>query len=78
MKINRYLVLAISFVGMLLGVILLYVGIFQRMHLLTYVGIGIVVFFLVFRIVFCRCQHCNRFLGKNRGNHCPYCGKPLD
>jgi len=43
--------------------------------ILIAVGMAAMVGALVFRIVFYRCPHCGRYLDRNSGKYCQYCGK---
>lgn len=30
---------------------------------------------VIFQIIFYRCPHCGKYLGRTTGRHCPYCGE---
>ena len=41
---------------------------------------GVVVMFscLIPDILFNKCPHCGKHLGRNSGDYCQFCGKPID
>ena len=67
-KLRNALLIAGFFI-MLLGYLWVPVGIF-----------GVVVTFssLVPHFLYNKCPHCGRQLGRNEGDFCQFCGKPLD
>ena len=42
------------------------------------IGIGLIFLAVLIHIIFYRCPHCRRFLSRNTGRFCPYCGEDMD
>lgn len=64
----------------ILGLILALVGLNHDHENRLLVGIGFAVMFasIVFRLVFCRCPHCDHLVGGISEEFCPHCGKKLN
>lgn len=50
-------------------------GAAMEKSILIALGMTAMVGALIFRIVFYRCPHCGRYLDRNSGKYCQYCGK---
>ena len=42
-----------------------------------WIGGGIMIAGIVFHLIFYRCPHCRRYLFRNNGEFCQFCGKSL-
>lgn len=47
-------------------------------EVIFYLGIAIILAGLIFRIVFYRCPHCEKYLDRSTGEYCPHCGKKVN
>ena len=46
--------------------------------IVKFIGMGILIVAVLLHVIFYRCPHCNRFLSKNTGKFCPYCGENME
>ena len=55
-------------------------GAILELYVLEFIGLGLALLGAVLTLIFHRCPHCGRFLGKHVGfpAYCPHCGEPLD
>ena len=42
------------------------------------IGCAVVFSGLIFNFLFNKCPHCDRQLGRNEGDFCQFCGRPLE
>ena len=73
-KTVRYVYMA----ALLLGALIIFLGIQVERRGVCAAGTAVVLLAMAGHIVFSRCPHCGRYLGRAWGDHCPYCGKPFD
>lgn len=71
-QVNRLFFL-ILLAGAAIGVI----GTLSEIAVVSIIGMVTMVGSLLFKVIFYRCPHCRRFLDRNTGDFCPYCGKEL-
>lgn len=75
--------LCIHYLACFLGAVIMMTGCYISqsfiLHPLVYLGIVILAFGLVWRILFIKCPHCSSGLynWRSASSHCPDCGKEL-
>ena len=62
----------------LLAVILICLGSFMQSRILCFVGIIVAFIATIFWIVFGRCPHCGKYLGRGNEKYCPGCGGKIE
>ena len=60
----------------IVGVVIMLLGIFHEP--LVIVGAIITISSLIPHILFNKCPHCGKQLGRNEGEFCQFCGKHID
>ena len=53
-------------------------AIFFSSEFLIFIGLGIMVSSIIYHLIFYRCPHCGKYLYRNNGDFCQYCGKNLN
>ena len=72
------LLMRIVFIALaILGTVLLSIGKSRDIDVMFWLGLIIVVADCIVILIFNRCPHCKRYLGKSYGGYCPHCGKKL-
>ena len=72
MKLKLVNIIFILAVGV--GAIVSGIGSTYNMQWLAFLGIAIMCGGLIVNVMYYRCPHCNNYLGRSRGEFCPYCG----
>ena len=70
-----------SFIGIVMlavGAAIGYIGAYIEIFLLVGIGLALMIFSLIWRVIFYRCPHCNKYLDRSSGEFCPYCGKEVN
>jgi hypothetical protein len=62
----------------LLGLAVFAVGLFADSTIISVIGVAVIISAVIFHVIFYRCPCCGRYLGKNIGGFCQYCGEKLD
>lgn len=60
---------------LILGILIMVFSVYRES--LRYIGAAVVFSCLIPEFLFNKCPHCGRYLGKNSGRFCQFCGKPL-
>ena len=53
-------------------------GVLAAIHLLTTIGVVVMLCGLGFQLLFYRCPHCGKYLDRSTGPFCPHCGRSID
>ena len=53
-------------------------GVLAEIHLLTTIGVVVMLCGLGFQLLFYRCPHCGKYLDRSTGPFCPHCGRSID
>jgi hypothetical protein len=62
----------------LLALVISVIGLLFDSDFLVVIGVIVIICDLIFHIIFYRCPHCGRYLDRNTGDYCPYCGKEVN
>lgn len=46
--------------------------------IISFIGFSGLVGAVIFRVLFYRCPHCGKFLGRDTYRHCPHCGENVN
>lgn len=57
------------------GLLVALFGVARERNAFCVIGLLIMFASVIYHIVFYRCPHCGRYLGRVTGDFCPYCGK---
>ncbi len=60
------------------GILTGLMGAFGKLELLTLAGVAVLLGSIVYRLIFFRCPHCEKYLDRSTGDFCPYCGKAVN
>lgn len=72
-SVQTYCLAALA-VGMLFG----FIGILTRVKALSVICVVVLIASVVFRFIFYRCPHCEKYLDRSGGDFCPYCGRKIN
>lgn len=64
--------------AVVVGAIVSGIGSTYNMQWMAFLGIAIMCGGLIVNVMYYRCPHCGTYLGRSRGNFCPYCGESLE
>ena len=71
-------VLTIYIIAMAAALVLAVAGAVAVSITLPLIGAGIAILANIFFLLWYRCPHCGRFLGRTWGKYCSYCGTKLE
>ena len=60
---------------LILGILIMLFSVYRES--LLYIGAAVIFSSLIPEFLFNKCPHCGKYLGKNYGRFCQFCGKSL-
>ena len=63
---------------LIIGFIVAFCGVPKETSTITVIGVAIMCFAIIFRVIFYRCLHCGKYLDRSTGEYCPYCRETVN
>ena len=63
---------------LLAGLVIAMIGVGAEISAISIGGIVVMAGSIIYRVIFYRCPHCDKFLDRSTGDFCPYCGSKVD